>query len=135
MPGGFEFAAANGDEPYREFTATALSFPAEQPELVDLSPAQLTDLIASGDIWLIDVRTPEEIADGMIAGADHIAIDTFKPSPAMLEQAAGREIVLYCRSGRRSAIAAADLSSFTGLPVKHLAGGIIAWEAAGGAVE
>ncbi len=63
----------------------------------------------------------------MIDGAGHIALADFEPGPELLERAAGREIVLYCRSGRRSGIAGHKLSAYLGQPVRHLAGGYIAW--------
>ena len=83
--------------------------------------------MAVGDIMLVDVRTAEEVAEGMIAGAVHIPLDEFAPGPDLLAQADGREIVLYCRSGRRSGIAGQALSTYLDKPVSHLAGGIIAW--------
>lgn len=120
LPLGFELAAAKQN------------LPSEQSHVIDLSVAQLRQIQASGNIWLIDVRTDEEVAEGMIAGADHIPLDEFKPDQALLEKANGREIVLYCRSGRRSGIAGAKLAAVQGKPVRHLAGGYIAWREAGG---
>nr|WP_298930871.1 rhodanese-like domain-containing protein [uncultured Erythrobacter sp.] len=122
VPPGFELAAAK--------QSAAQS---EQSQVIDLSVAELQTLRASGNIWLIDVRTDEEVADGMIEGASHIPLAEFSPSPELLEQANGREIVLYCRSGRRSAKASRALAAFLGKPVRHLAGGFIAWDEAGGA--
>jgi len=77
--------------------------------------------MAAGNVRLIDVRTDVEVAEGAIPGAEHIALDRF--DPAKLDLSDGREVVLYCRTGRRSAIAG-------GKPVEHLAGGIIAWDEA-----
>lgn len=130
-PMGFELAmagtaaAAAGDE------ATHAT-PAGSP-LVDLTPEQLADRIKAGNIRLIDVRTAEEVAQGTIPGAEHIPLDQF--DPAKLGADDGREVVLYCRSGRRSAIAGEKLAAATGEPVEHLAGGILAWEAAGLSLE
>lgn len=94
--------------------------------LIDLSPAELAARMAAGNVRLIDVRTDAEVAEGAIPGAEHIALDRF--DPAKLDLSDGREVVLYCRSGRRSAIAGERLAAATGKPVEHLAGGIIAWE-------
>jgi rhodanese-related sulfurtransferase len=127
VPLGFElaFAASPGED------APA---PAASPaRLVPLSPQELARRIAAGRIRLIDVRTAEEVAEGMIAGAEHIALDRF--DPAALDLSDGREVVLYCRSGRRSAIAGEKLAAVTGAPVEHLEGGILAWEAAGQPLE
>ncbi|MFN4020166.1 MAG: rhodanese-like domain-containing protein [Erythrobacter sp.] len=128
-PPFFEMAsaahAANGDE-----AATA---PAPDAPMIDLTPAQLAEKIKAGKVRVIDVRTDAEVAEGMIPGAEHIPLDRF--DPAKLGADDGREIVLYCRSGRRSAMAGAMLAAVTGQPVEHLAGGIMAWEQAGQPLE
>jgi rhodanese-related sulfurtransferase len=121
IPLGFElaFAGTAGE-------AEAAPAPAK---LVPLTPEELAAKIAAGNVRLIDVRTDEEVAEGVIPGAEHIALDRF--DPATLDLSDGREVVLYCRSGRRSAIAGEKLAGVTGAPVEHLEGGMLAWEAAG----
>lgn len=125
IPLGFELAfAGTGGE------ADAAPSPSA---LVALSPEELAARIKTGNVRLIDVRTDEEVAGGMIPGAEHIALDRF--DPAKLDLSDGREVVLYCRSGRRSGIAGEKLASVTGAPVEHLEGGMLAWEAAGQPVD
>jgi rhodanese-related sulfurtransferase len=97
-------------------------------QVEDIDVAALETLLASGNIRLIDVRTDAEVAQGIIPGAEHIPLDQF--DPAKLDLSDGREVVLYCRSGRRSAIAGEKLAAVTGKPARHLAGGILAWKAA-----
>jgi len=94
-----------------------------------VSPEQLETMMQSGKVRLIDVRRDDEVAQGMIAGAEHIALDSFDPEA--LDLSDGREVVFYCRSGRRSAIAAERLAQAIGRPARHLEGGIKAWQAAG----
>ena len=84
--------------------------------------------IARDEIRLVDVRTPEEFATGRIAGAVNMPVDGF--DPAQLADADPAKVVLYCRSGRRSQIAAEKLAAATGTPAVHLEGGILAWESA-----
>lgn len=124
-PLGFElaFAGTVGDD---------AAAPAAAP-LVALSPEELAAKIKAGNIRLIDVRTDAEVADGTIPGAEHIALDQFDPTK--LDLSDGREVVLYCRSGRRSAVAGEKLAAATGAPTQHLEGGMLAWEAAGQPVE
>ena len=118
-PMGYELAVA------QEPAAVAVAAPA----LVDLTPEQLRAKLITGNIRLIDVRTAEEVGQGIIPGAEHIALDQF--DPASLDLSDGREVVLYCRSGRRSGRAGERLAAHLGKPAQHLAGGILAWEDAG----
>jgi rhodanese-related sulfurtransferase len=104
-----------------------------QGPVVDLTPAQLAERLERGDIRLIDVRTAKEVEKGMIPGAEHIALDAF--APAELDLSDGHEIVLYCRSGRRSSIAAERVAGHTGRPAAHLEGGILAWTDSDFAIE
>lgn len=97
--------------------------------VIDLTAAELAEKIATGNVRLIDVRTAEEVAAGIIPGAEHLPLDSF--DPALLSGDDTREIVLYCRSGRRSGIAGQALSEHRGEPAQHLAGGILAWQEAG----
>lgn len=95
----------------------------------EVSAGQLKSLIDTGNVRVIDVRTDEEVEDGVIPGAEHIALDEF--NPARIDMSDGREIVLYCRSDRRSGVAAEQLAEYTGKTARHLDGGILAWEEAG----
>ena len=96
-----------------------------QATVIDLTVEDLQAKMAQGNLRLIDVRRDDEVAEGMIPGAEHIALDQF--DPAALDLSDGREIVLYCRSGRRSREAGERLAAFTGEPAQHLAGGYVAW--------
>lgn len=125
-PLGFELAFASAST---ADGGTAEASAPVTPPLIDLSPVELAERLKTGTVRLIDVRTAEEVAEGTIPGAEHIPLDQF--DPASLDLSDGREVVLYCRSGRRSAIAGEKLAAATGKPAEHLAGGILAWEAAG----
>jgi rhodanese-related sulfurtransferase len=64
---------------------------------------------------LVDVRTAEEYASGRIPGAILFPYDEIRTKSAAFRAAAGadldRPIIVYCRSGRRSAIAADELAA------------------------
>ena len=127
-PIGFELALASTANAANPEPAEAA--PAADPApLIALTPEELAARLKAGNVRLIDVRTDAEVAEGMIPGAEHIALDRF--DPASLDLSDGREVVLYCRSGRRSAIAGEQLAEVTGKPVEHLEGGVLAWEQAG----
>jgi phage shock protein E len=63
-------------------------------------------LVASGAL-LLDVRTPEEYASGHIAGATNLPVDDVRAKAGTLTK--GNPVVVYCRSGHRSRMAAAAL--------------------------
>ena len=117
MPPGFELAAAKANNAAPQMT-----------DIREIDVAELKTMLAGGNIRLIDVRRDDEVAEGMIPGAEHIALDTF--DPAKLDLSDGQKVVLYCRSGRRSGIAAERLASHTGETATHLKGGILAWQEA-----
>lgn len=94
-----------------------------------LDAATLAGMIARGEVVLVDVRTPEEFAEGRIAGALNAPLQTFLPESIPME--AGRETILYCRSSGRSGRAAQMLAEHTGKRIRHLEGGLRAWIEAG----
>ena len=88
-------------------------------------------LIADAQVQLLDVRTPDEYAEGHIAGASLVDVNdsTFvQQAMAMLDKQ--RPVAVYCRSGRRSARAASLLTE-QGYTVTNLNGGVMAWLDAG----
>ena len=83
-----------------------------------------------GMVQLLDVRTPAEYAEGRIPGALNIdwKADGFvAAAQATLDP--NRPVLVYCRSGRRSAEAAEALTK-VGFRVSNLLGGILAWQEA-----
>lgn len=72
---------------------------------------------AAAKTVVIDVRTAEEFAAGHIEGALNIDHQVIGQRIGMTGVAKEDEVILYCRSGRRSAIAADTLK---GLGFKHL---------------
>ncbi len=79
-------------------------------------------------VTLVDVRELNEYRAGHIPGATLLSLSAF--DPGKIPQSAQR-VVLYCRSGQRSTMAAQKLLS-AGFPdVTHLGGGISAWTGAG----
>jgi phage shock protein E len=58
------------------------------------------------DAMVIDVRTPEEFADGHLEGAVNLSVEDGSLQEALVDLDPDASYVVYCRSGRRSAIAA-----------------------------
>jgi rhodanese-related sulfurtransferase len=91
-----------------------------------ISARQLHQRLASGDkFMLIDVREPREYNAGHIHGAELIPLGKIKSGDFSLDKNA--DIVLYCRTGHRSGIAASILDSLGFTNVRHLAGGVTKW--------
>jgi phage shock protein E len=77
---------------------------------------------------LIDVRTPEEFAEGHIAGAVNISLQTL--TERLNEVPRTLPVILYCRSGNRSNQAQQLLEQAGYTNVQDM-GGIIDWQAQG----
>jgi len=97
----------------------------------DISPRDAHTRASDGSAVIVDVRSPEEYAGGTAAGAKNIPLGEI---PARLdffrEECAGKDILLLCRSGARSA-QARDVLARADIPARNIAGGMIAWEKEG----
>lgn len=107
-------------------TMTAANTSLERVDIIDFKEA-----IANG-YTVIDVRTPEEFADGSIA-ADALNIDYYDEDfmTQMSTLPRDGEYAIYCRSGNRSgqALEAMQVMGFEN--VVELDGGIMTWASAG----
>lgn len=84
---------------------------------------------------LLDVRTPEEFAEGHIPGAVLLPYDQLAARWKEAGLDPSQPIVVYCRSGRRAGIAERQLVAELGFTdVRHLAGDWLDWKAKGRAV-
>lgn len=83
-------------------------------------------------VQLIDVRSPMEVASGAIPGATNIPLHLLPMSVEKIPD--DSEVILYCRTGARSAQACAYLTSLGKGNVYNLRGGIMAWLQGGLAV-
>lgn len=78
----------------------------------------------------LDVREDNEVQGGRIRGAKHIPLGQLKNRIAELEKAKNNPVLVYCRSGNRSAHACNLLTKAGFENVSNLSGGILAWESA-----
>jgi rhodanese-related sulfurtransferase len=85
----------------------------------------------NADFAIIDVRTPEEFAEGYIEGAVLVNFqdDDFRDKVGELDRDKTR--LIYCRSGARSAGARDVMAELGFREVYNMLGGILGWEAAG----
>lgn len=102
---------------------------AQDVDVAKLTDLQLAAMLAQKDFFLVNVHIPYE---GEIKNTDaFIAYDTIADNLDKLPQDKNAKIVLYCRSGGMSAIAAGELVRLGFTQVSDLVGGMIDWENSG----
>ena len=116
-----------------------------QAESTELQEALITKNVSAADFQalinnktnaiILDVRTPKEVAQGIIKDAEKIDFynENFKAELDKLDKS--KPVLIYCRSGRRSAIAMATMRDLGFSEVYNLQGGIIEWSEAGLEIE
>ena len=86
-----------------------------------------------GHLVVLDVRTPEEFAAGHVPGAKNVPYDLV--AARLGEIPRDKDVVLYCKSGRRAGLAADVLAANGYTRLSHLEGDMTAWVANGRPVE
>ena len=89
-----------------------------------------TLLQSDKEVVLLDVRTPEEFAQGHIEGSTLIPLQTLESNLTLLSDAKNKKIIVYCHSGNRS-VAASRILVQNGFKPLNMKGGITAWTEAG----
>lgn len=98
-----------------------------------ISPQQLAAALDTASApFVLDVRSSEEFADGRIPGAQLMPHDEL--AARIHELGTPREVVVYCRSGRRVGLVR-DALEDAGFTVRELEGSFNAWQAAALPVE
>ncbi len=117
------------------FGANGFAQTAAKDSIQVLSIAQFEKMATKKKSQILDVRTPEEVAEGHLADATTVNF----LSPDFTSQVAGLNkkgtYLLYCRSGARTRKAADAMQKMGFKHVYMLEGGITAWKEAGKAVE
>lgn len=104
--------------------------PVAEIKIENFNVEQFGELIKDTTVVLLDVRTPQEFAQGCIEGAMNIDVkDSLFIQNVQAAIPAGAKVAVYCRSGRRSMAAAEQMLEKGYLPV-NLEGGILAWQEA-----
>jgi rhodanese-related sulfurtransferase len=100
-----------------------------------LDVAQFEQMLADPNVVLIDVRTPQEFAEGHIKGTLNIDFygDNFESEIHAINQS--KTILVYCKSGNRSGKAASILAKNNFKIVYDLSGGISSWMASGKPIQ
>ena len=94
----------------------------------DVSVAEAVDLIKNKNAVIIDVRTPEEFAESHLPEANNFPVDTLSQNIETIKKLQrDKPLLVYCRSGKRSARATEILQNLGVNSVHNLKGGIKAW--------
>jgi phage shock protein E len=129
-------AAANqtalpGKVPVVEQTKPAAPTLAQASSVKPISPDELLERQRARDtnIVVLDVRTEAEYLAGHIPGAINVSHDVLPQRLAELSGTKDKDVVLYCRSGRRSELAADVLGKAGFERLYLLQGSFLAWQA------
>lgn len=111
--------------PYALLLALALPV-AVQASRPAVSPAAVAEIMARDDApLLLDVRTPEEFAQGHLPGAVLIPHDQLAQRLDEIEKE--RWVLVYCRSGARAS-KAQDVLEEAGIEVRQIDGSWLRWQ-------
>jgi glyoxylase-like metal-dependent hydrolase (beta-lactamase superfamily II)/rhodanese-related sulfurtransferase len=101
------------------------------PTVRSVSPLQLSEVAASANIQLLDVRTPGEFAARRVPGSFNVPLDRLDPEMLKATVGADNEIYVICQTGTRSQLVAEMLRTAGFRRVVHVDGGTNAWAGAG----
>lgn len=111
------------------YSAAGAAGEVESVQFQTITAAELAEGLTNKDFALVNVHVPYE---GEIAGTDlFVPYDQIAAHAGDLPSDKHKAIVLYCRSGRMSEIAATTLVHLGYSNVSHLANGMNGWTAAG----
>ena len=109
------------------FTALCSLFGCQSSGFKTVNAEEFARTIAQPEVQLVDVRTANEFAEGHIPDAVNMDVtaDDFASQITSLDKE--QPVAIYCRSGRRSKLAAKQMSE-AGYQVTELDGGINSWQ-------
>jgi phage shock protein E len=109
---------------------------ADSGTITQVTVAEAKQIIARmPDLTVLDVRTPEEFMAGHLPGAVLLPVSDVDQDAVTLVKDHNAPVLVYCKAGKRSAIAVASLKAQGYTRLWDMTGGIVAWEAAGELVE
>ncbi|REL34290.1 rhodanese-like domain-containing protein [Thalassotalea euphylliae] len=112
-------------------TVTSFVWASERPSVSQEHVLSLVNAPLTSGYTLLDVRTAEEFKTGHIQSAINISHTELANNLTLLPSDKAANIIVYCRSGRRAAVAEQLLRKQGYSNIWHLTGDIIAWQANG----
>jgi rhodanese-related sulfurtransferase len=96
--------------------------------MTNISPEEVKERMGKGEkLHLVDVRQPDEVEEYNIGGIALPLGEIQSMNTEDIDHLKNEEIILYCRSGNRSGIAARFLDQMGFSNTKNLVGGMLAW--------
>ncbi len=102
--------------------------------VTDVDATQAASVLQEEKPTVVDVRTPAEFAAGHLPGALNIDVEDPGFTEAIGQLPKDDTYFVYCRSGNRSGVATDQMAEQGFTDVYDLQGGIVDWQASGGAV-
>lgn len=94
----------------------------------EITATDLKKRLDAGDqVVILDVREPHELAICSLANTAHIPLGQLPTRVSEIDSYKDKEIIVYCRSGKRSERAAQFLADSGFTNAVNLAGGILSW--------
>ena len=106
---------------------SALGCRAENRGFISVGEAEFAKAIETDGVQIVDARTANEYASGHIVGAINIDVNSEKFDTEVTKLDKKRPVAVYCRSGRRSKIAAERIAELGFKQITELDGGILSW--------
>jgi molybdopterin/thiamine biosynthesis adenylyltransferase/rhodanese-related sulfurtransferase len=114
-------------EDYEAFCGAISEEAADAAKDSTISAQELKKMLDGDDIFLVDVREPNEYEIVSIPGATLIPKGEFLSGAALERLPQDKKVVLHCKSGARSAEALAIVKDAGFSDAVHLGGGVLAW--------
>src|SRR5215813_4766923 len=104
----------------------------EQTQVIEeIQPFEAAQEIEGGDVVLIDTREPHEYQDAHLENGKLVPPGLLGDEIESAAPEKSARIIAYCRSGNRSALAAAQMQAMGYENVASMAGGIVLWQEQG----
>jgi len=102
-----------------------------EAQFTELTAKEAKKYIDEKKPFILDVRTPNEYYSGHIEGADLIPLQQLVERISELDTVKNKDILVYCRSGNRSTVAAQILIKNGFKKLNNLRSGITGWQREG----